>query len=144
MRLALHTDFSLRVMMFLASMEAEERATTRALAEKFKVSENHLHKVVQSLARLGVIQSTAGRNGGIRLAHPAKAISVGWLIRELEGIGKLVDCTIGPCPLNPACVLKGALARAEAAFFGALDPVTLADVVSERRTTSILQFMRQP
>jgi len=143
MRLALHTDFSLRIMMFLASMESEELTTTRALAEKFKVSENHLHKVVQSLVRLSVIQSTPGRNGGIRLAHPSGTISVGWLIRELEGMGNLVDCSIGPCPLNPACVLKGALARAEAAFFSALDPITLADVVSERRTSSILQFMRK-
>lgn len=142
MRLALHTDFSLRIMMYLASISSEERATTPGLAARFNVSENHLHKVVQTLSRLGVVHSSPGRNGGIRLAYPAATISIGWLIREMEGAGKLVDCAIGPCPLTPACTLKGALARAEEAFFNSLDAITLADVVSDRRTASILRFIR--
>lgn len=143
MRLALHTDFSLRVLLYLASLTEGERTTTPVLAEKFQVSPHHLQKVVQTLVRLGLVNSTAGRGGGIALGQPASVIRLGWLVRELESSGKLVDCSVGPCPLAPACVLKGLLHRAEQAFFDALDKHTLADAIADQSMVNVLLFMKR-
>lgn len=143
MRLALHTDFSLRVLLYLASLNDDERATTPELAEKFQVSPHHLQKVVQTLAKLGLVHSTAGRNGGIEMAQPASVIRLGWLIRELESFGNLVDCSVGPCPLAPACTLKGLLQEAEQAFFDSLDKHTLADAMSDKGMVNVLLYMKR-
>ncbi|WP_055724533.1 Rrf2 family transcriptional regulator, partial [Streptomyces niveiscabiei] len=57
--------------------------------------------------------------------------SVGWLVRELEGEAEVVDCEGDPpCPLRAACRLRGALREAREAFFAALDPVVVADLVA--------------
>lgn len=143
MRLTLHTDYALRVVIYLASLGSGERATTPGLAKKFHISANHLHKVVRTLGQLGLIHSTAGRNGGITLSQPAEAVRLGWLVKALEGYGQLVDCTVGPCPLTPACGLKRMLYDAELAFFDALDRHTLADAVSRAEIRNIIQFMKR-
>jgi Rrf2 family transcriptional regulator, nitric oxide-sensitive transcriptional repressor len=143
MRLSLHTDFSLRVLMYLCSLGEGERATTPALSGQFKVSQNHLQKVVQNLVHLGLVNSTAGRGGGILLAQPPAAVRLGWLIRQLESSGQLVDCSVGPCPLAPACTLRSFLDEAEAAFFELLDRHTLADTVAAHDMVQVLSFMKR-
>ena len=130
MRLAMHTDFSLRVLMYLGSLEPARLATTPIIAQRFNVSVNHLQKVVQTLRKLGLIATVQGNGGGMRLAVPANRIRLGWLVRQLESSGALVDCARGPCPLANGCVLKRALDAAELAFFDKLDEATLADAMA--------------
>jgi Rrf2 family nitric oxide-sensitive transcriptional repressor len=132
MRLSLHTDFSLRVLMYLGSLEPAQLATTPVIAERFDVSVHHLQKVVQTLRKLGLIETVQGHGGGMRLAVPAAGIRLGSLVRLLESTGMLVDCGRGPCPLAGCCALKGALDEAEAAFFDKLDQSTLADALAPR------------
>lgn len=130
MRLNLHTDFSLRVLMALAVMPPVEQITTQALAQQFGVSGHHLQKVVQTLRRLELVETTQGRGGGLRLAKAARSIRLGALVRSLESSGELVDCSNGPCPLMRGCILKGILNQAEEVFFRHLDEHTLADTVA--------------
>lgn len=129
MRLSLHTDFSLRVLMYLAALPSDELTGTPALAERFNVSANHLQKVVQTLRKLSLVETWKGNGGGIRLAVDPTTIRLGNLIRSLESSGELVDCTNGPCPLQSACVLKVALDDAETHFFERLNLRTLADTL---------------
>jgi Rrf2 family nitric oxide-sensitive transcriptional repressor len=57
---------------------------------------------------------------------------VGGVVRAFEGDGDVVDCEGStPCPLNSACRLRGALRRAQEAFYASLDPLTVADIVAE-------------
>jgi Rrf2 family transcriptional regulator, nitric oxide-sensitive transcriptional repressor len=129
LRLSLLTDLSLRALMYLAANDGRERVSTAQIAERFGVSKFHLQKAVQALRKLGYVGTTSGRLGGLSLAVPADRIRLGALVEALETIGHLVDCARGPCPLHGACLLKGALDRAERVFIRELDKNSLADVV---------------
>ena len=76
MRLTLHTDLALRLLMLLA-IEPDQLHTIEEAARRYGVSRNHLMKVTQTLAQAGFIESTRGRNGGLRLARPAASVSLG-------------------------------------------------------------------
>lgn len=130
MRLSVHTDFALRVLMYLGALEPAELAATPRLAERFRVSVHHLQKVVQTLRKLALIETVQGHGGGMRLAVPAARIRLGWLVKQLESAGGLVDCGHGPCPLAGGCALKCALDAAEQAFYDKLDESTLADALA--------------
>ncbi|MFD6176538.1 MULTISPECIES: RrF2 family transcriptional regulator [unclassified Isoptericola] len=145
MQLTAFTDLGLRIVMRLAVLDAEESATTRALAAELNVPAAHAAKVVTRLGRLGVVDARRGRAGGLRLADGARAVSVGFVARSLEGDGEVVECEgANPCPLRGGCRLRGALARAREAFFAALDPVTISDVAAEPTRDLLLQIGTRP
>ncbi len=128
MRLTRFTDYAMRVLIHLASHD--EAASIGSVAKRYQISENHLMKVVQDLAKAGFIIATRGRAGGIRLARPASEIGVGEVIRHTEEGFDLVDC--GACLIARACGLPSVLNEATAAFLGVLDKYTLADVATKR------------
>src|SRR6185437_479624 len=91
---------------------------------------NHLAKVVRDLADGGFITTQRGVGGGFALARPARAITLGEVVRALEGTSALVECFRqdgGSCVLTPRCRLKSKLASAREAFMRELDETTLAD-----------------
>ncbi|WP_272002347.1 RrF2 family transcriptional regulator [Roseovarius sp. ZX-A-9] len=129
MRLASFTDYGLRVLMRLAGTP-EAAFSTGQIADEFEISRHHLAKVVQDLGRGGFVGSQRGRNGGIRLARPAHAITLGEVVRHLEKRFAIVECFRpdgGTCTLKPQCRLKPRLAAAREAFMSELDRTTLAD-----------------
>ena len=133
MRLTAFSDYTLRVLMFLA-LKGDRRATIPEIAEAYAVSENHLMKVVHQLAKQGVIESARGKGGGIRLAHPAAEVRLGAVVRASEGDGPIVECLSGNpggCRIAPACRLAGVLGQAFEVFYAALDATTLADLVQQ-------------
>ena len=133
MQLTKHTDISLRVLMHLAAFP-DELGTVRDIAERYKVSRNHLVKVVHRLVNLGYLKSVQGRGGGITLARPAGDIVVGRVVRDTEATLEVIDCAKTDCPLLPGCLLKRALNKATREFLKTLDRYTVADLVRNRRT----------
>lgn len=131
MRLSLSTDFSLRLLMYLAAAEDGVWVTSPEVARAYGISLHHLHKAVAELVRAGYLEASQGRAGGVRLAMEPTAIRLGAVVAHLEGSGCLVDCMRGPCPLAGRCILKGVLDGAERGFIAALDRFTLADVVAQ-------------
>lgn len=139
MRLTSFTDYSLRVLMYLAG-NPERLATVPEIARVHGISENHLMKVVHQLAKSGVITSVRGKGGGIRLARPAEEIRLGAVIRQAEGAAAIVECLGGApqCTLIQACKLKAVLVDAFAALYRVLDNYTLADMVSQPHALALL------
>ncbi|WP_111431100.1 Rrf2 family transcriptional regulator [Rhodobacteraceae bacterium DSL-40] len=130
MRLTSFTDYGLRMLMRLAS--APGRAfSTAELAEEFGLPRNHLAKIVQQLARGGMVTTRRGGGGGAALARPPSEIRLGDVVRLLEEGQALVEC-LGPgggqCSIDGRCGLKARLRSAEAAFLADLDRSTLADI----------------
>lgn len=144
MKLTTFTDYSLRVLMFLA-LEPERLATIQQIAQAYGISENHLMKVVHQLARSGTIESVRGKGGGIRLARPPEQINLGAVIRTAEGEAPIVECFGEPerCCITPHCKLAGVLAGAFRALYAHLDQYTLADLIAEPaplvRTLSLIR-----
>ncbi|MFF3331232.1 RrF2 family transcriptional regulator [Streptomyces sp. NPDC002888] len=144
MRLLRSTDLALRVLMRLA-VAGGATPTTRDVAADMEVPYTHLAKVVAELQHLGLVDARRGRGGGLSLTERGRTASVGAVVRSFEGTGDVVDCEGPvPCPLNSACRLRGALRRAQEAFFASLDPLTVADVVAEPTGPLLLEITRAP
>ncbi|PMR69523.1 Rrf2 family transcriptional regulator [Halomonas heilongjiangensis] len=142
MHLTRFTDYSLRVLIFLA-VKGEERSTIQEIAERFEVSHNHLMKVVQELGHKGYITAIRGKNGGLLLRKAPEEISLGALIRDTEHDLLLVECfgDQNECLITPACRLKPILAEALQAFLAVLDQYTLADMLGPQRP-QLAQLLR--
>lgn len=142
MRLLRSTDLALRVLMRLA-VAGESTPTTRDVAAGMDVPYTHLAKVVAELQHMGLLAARRGRGGGLTLTERGRTASVGAVVRAFEGDGDVVDCEgPTPCPLNSACRLRGALRRAQEAFFASLDPITVTDIVAEPTGALLLGISR--
>lgn len=144
MKLTAFTDYSLRVLMYLA-VDPTRRATIGEISESFGVSENHLVKVVHFLAKHGWIETIRGKGGGLLLAMPAEQVSVGKVVRDTEGAAVPAECFStggGHCVIDGCCELKGVLGEAVRAFYSVLDHYTLADIARNRRTLGKVLFLQ--
>lgn len=132
MRLTVHTDYGLRVLMALAVAD-HGLVTIEELAARHRISRNHLMKVAQTLVSLKLVKSVRGRRGGLLLAGDPADIRMGDVVRAMEVDMELVPC-LGDrqdtCVFSGVCRLTGALRGASEAFFASLDQFTLADMVS--------------
>lgn len=131
MRLTLHTDYALRLLMLLA-LEPDDLHTVEDVSHRYGISRNHLNKVVQTLAQADIIESQRGRGGGVRLAKPAGEVNLGRVVRTTEDNFHIVECfcrETNTCLVAPACGLRDPLAEALGAFLAVLDRYTLADLI---------------
>ncbi|AXY41687.1 Rrf2 family transcriptional regulator [Halomonas sp. JS92-SW72] len=134
MHLTRFTDYSIRVLIYLAA-KGEERSTIHEIATSFDVSRNHLMKVVQDLSHKGYITAIRGKNGGLLLKKAPEEIRLGRLVRDTENDLELVECfgDSNECKITPACRLKPILAEALRAFLAVLDKYTLADMLGPQQ-----------
>ncbi|ANJ67824.1 hypothetical protein A9404_10930 [Halothiobacillus diazotrophicus] len=144
MQLNQQTDYALRVLIFLArEAQRAEKATDeslrlvtiREIADFYRISHNHLMKVVTRLTDQGFIQAQRGRGGGLRLGADGLAINIGQVVRTMEGSWQMAAC-FGPdntCPIQGNCQLEWTLHEALQAFLAVLDRQTLADMVGPIR-----------
>jgi Rrf2 family nitric oxide-sensitive transcriptional repressor len=134
LRLTVYTDYSLRLLMYLA-LKDDGLATISEIAASYGISKNHLMKVAYELGVAGYIETVRGRGGGMRLAMNVEAVRLGDVVRCTEPDMALVTCfkpVEAPCAIKRCCVLRGALERAYAAFIEVLDGYSLADLVRPR------------
>ena len=138
MRLTEYTDYTLRVLMYCAA-HPQQLVTIGELAERYAVSKNHLMKVVNDLARQGLLETTRGRGGGLRLLKDPAAIRIGDVVRASETDFRLVECfdaRTDTCTLTPTCRLKYLFDSALRAYFKELDGATLADIAAPMHSSS--------
>ena len=128
MQLTKHTDFSLRVLIFLSLQDNNSLVTIDDVAKHFNILKNHLTKVVHQLAKQGYIKTIRGKNGGICLAHSPDKMNLGKIIKTMEKNIEVVNCKKPACPLNNHCELKGILNEAQHAFFTTLEKYNLSDI----------------
>ena len=131
MRITSYTDYSLRVLIYLA-VSNEERCTIREIARAYDISHNHLMKVVHQLRQHGYIDTVRGKQGGMTLSRAPELINVGEVVRDMEPDTALVECfdPDGQCVITPHCHLKSVLYSALQAFQSVLNRYTLADIAN--------------
>lgn len=144
MRLTSFSDYTLRTLIYLA-LRPKILCTIDEIAIAYNISSNHLTKVVHQAAQAGELETVRGQGGGMRLARTASDIVVGTVLRRTEPDLNIAPC-FGPdllCPIQPACLLRGVLGEAVAAFLEVLDRVTLADLIRpKRQLIELLQLQR--
>lgn len=134
MRLTDYTDYSLRVMLYLA-IKRDALVTIQEISDAYGISKNHLMKIVQQLGELGWVETLRGRNGGLRLAEQSLSLTVGEVVRATEHDFALVGCfdrddsdTHRTCVIEQQCRLKHVLDSARTAFFAELDRCTIGEI----------------
>ena len=122
-------EYGLRALVLLAS-RGEAPATTRELAESARVPAGYLSKVMQGLAKAGLVRSQRGLGGGHILARPPTDITILGAVNAIDPIRRIATCPLGLeahgtelCPLHRR--LDDAYASVEEAFAAS----TLADLI---------------
>ena len=146
MRLSTFTDYSLRLLMYLA-VEPQRRATIAEVAAAFGISQHHLTKVAHGLGRHGWLANVRGHGGGLALALAPRQIVVGAVVRQTENSVLPAACFAdadSACAIGTACRLRGVLDEALQAFYRVLDRYTLADLAADPQALAQLLFVGQP
>lgn len=143
MRITRYTDYSLRVLIYLATRKGE-LATIQQIADSYDISRNHLMKVVHQLNKKGYIETVRGKKGGMRLRRQPRDINIGVLVRETEQDLNVVEChsDSNACSIAPVCGLKGMFAEAVAEFLKTLDRYTLEDVIPVAHRVELLRLLQ--
>lgn len=137
MRLTLHTDYALRVLVHVGLRDGE-LVTISEIADCYGISKNHLTKVVHQLGRAGYLETVRGKYGGVRLLVQPEDVRLGDFVRRTEEDFALARC-MRPgsdcngedgCLLQGGCIARVAFGQGLAAFFEALDRYTLADMIA--------------
>ncbi len=129
MRLTSHTDYSLRVLMYLN--QQKRLVTLNELSEQLKISKNNLIKVSNQLGKLNFIETIRGREGGLAIKEQTGKTSLKDIINKTEDIFFIAGCYTGEkcdCIFLPACALRKSLSEALEAFLSSLAKKTLNDV----------------
>ena len=143
MRLTVYTDYTLRVLIYLALKHKRgDKTTIQEIADAYGISRNHLMKIVHQLSQRGFILTSQGRSGGMWLARSPESVSVGEVVRFTEPDFAIVECHSegqeSNCAVWEVCNLKRAFRRAVDAFLQELDKITMADAVTKPRVAASL------
>jgi Rrf2 family nitric oxide-sensitive transcriptional repressor len=128
MKLTQFTDYSLRLLLYLAGTRGR-LVTVKEAAEHYNISQDHLKKIARHLAATGYVAAQPGRNGGFALAREPADINLGQVVRESENLRLLPCLEDETCPITGYCKLKHVMQAGLGAFMGHLDNYTLADLI---------------
>lgn len=109
MQITRQADYAIRAMLYLATLKPEERAATSLIAETKRIPASFLAKIISQLSIAGLIQTSRGARGGVKLAHKPEDISVLDVVIAIDGPVSFNDCTNDPhscsfgdeCPIRP-------------------------------------------
>lgn len=121
-------------MLDLALHSDEGHVSLKSIAERQELSENYLEQLFAALKKAGLVKSLRGAQGGYSLATESSAITIGSILRALEGSLAPVDCAQkdgGSCCRADECVTKFLWDKISASINSVVDSMTLKDLVEE-------------
>jgi len=129
LKISRETDLGLLLMVELAKFPVGKTVGLKTLAEKKGLPYRFLSKMAVKLKKAGLLKSREGREGGYRLARLAGKISVGEVIRALEGPVAAVRCLQGiKCEAEGFCQQKKLMSKLSKAMSDQLDKVSLEEL----------------
>ncbi|ALN73674.1 MULTISPECIES: iron-responsive transcriptional regulator RirA [unclassified Aureimonas] len=132
MRLTRQTNYAIRILMYCAA-NTDRLSRVGEIASAYNVSELFLFKILQPLVEAKFVQTVRGRNGGIRLARPAREITLRAVVEVTEESFAMAECFetgAVDCPLIDSCALNAALREALNAFLNTLGGYTIEGLVN--------------
>jgi Rrf2 family protein len=126
MEISRRTDYGVRVIMDLAALPKNGRASTQDIADRQNIPGPFLAKIISQLSLSGLVATYRGSGGGVSLARPASEISLLHVIEALEGPVRLNRCAIEPsaCPRDSHCPVHHVWAQAQTDLTGLLRDTT--------------------
>ncbi len=137
MKLSTKGRYGLRALIDLAVFSQNEAVSIQSIAQRQQISDNYLEQLMAKLKKAGLVTSTRGACGGYRLARPASEISVGDVLRALEGNLEAVTCPgtgdIGGCETADLCVTRFVWQKINDSIAHTVDTMMLEELVEESR-----------
>ena len=136
MKLSTKGRYGLRAMIDLAINADGQAISIKSISERQSISENYLERIIALLKKAGYVQSTRGAQGGYTLCQETRDISVGDILRALEGDLNPVDCTLTndnlECSAENFCVTKFVWKKISDSINNVVDGISLQDMVDEQ------------
>lgn len=137
MRISTKGKYGLKAVVSIAqAMETERCVSIKTIAERNGLSENYLEHIIAALKKAGIVKSVRGASGGYFLARPPFELSVGEVLRALEGPLSPADCVLDPtdscgdadCSI---CATKGLWVMLHRKINEFVDSITIADLAAD-------------
>jgi len=133
LRFTKQLDYGLMAMRYTTERQGDATVGVRRIADEFGIPAELLAKVLQRLAKRGLLTGQTGPRGGYRLTLPltaVTAVTVGQVLRALEGPVAIVSCLRdhGECAQASGCTLRKPARKLQAAVTNVLDTMTLAEL----------------
>lgn len=134
MQITQTADYAVRTVVYLALHGNGGPVAASVIAKEMIIPTDYISKVVQALARAGLVESVAGRNGGAQLARDAGEMSMLEIVEAVDGPVTLTRCVTrsGACPRDTYCVVHGFWQSAQDDLVGAMSKTTIADICRPR------------
>lgn len=133
LRFTKRADYGLMAIHYIAVHDEVGAVSVKRIAEEFRIPPELLAKILQRLARQGLIVAQAGPKGGYALARRPTAITVGEVVRALEGPIRIVECyeDASDCPQMERCSLRRPVQKIQTAITHMLDTMSLAELTGD-------------
>lgn len=136
MKLSTRATYGLRALIDLGQYSKEEAVSLQSIAKRQGISVSYLEQLIAKLKKAGLVDSIRGAQGGYRLARPASEISVGDVLRVLEGGLEAVSCPGNDpdntsCAGSEICVAKYVWKRINEGITNAVDTMMLSQLIEE-------------
>ncbi len=133
LRFTKRADYGLMAVHFIAAHGDDGAVSAKRIAEEFHIPPERLAKILQRLAKKRLVASHNGPKGGYVLTRPASEITVGEVVRALEGPLRIVSCMSekDDCPQFSRCNLRGPVQKIQASISRVLDGMTLAELAAD-------------
>ena len=142
MKLSKRSEYGLRALLDLAAHADKGPLRLKDLAKRNNIPIKFLEQIFVTLRNVGVVRSQVGARGGYTLGHPAEEITLGQVIRALDGTIAPVGCVSViayepcTCPDESTCALRAAMNQVRDAIVAVVDHMSLADAISRGRALS--------
>lgn len=141
MYLSKFTDYSFRALIYLAKNN-DRLCTVEELSSNLDISEHHLKKIIQKLAKTDYVVSLKGRSGGLKLGLEPSEIILSDVLKLTEENLNIAGCfsSRNECPMqNKGCKLKSIMNGALSAFVSEFSNHTLADILPKKTNADLFK-----
>jgi len=140
------TDYAVRVLLALAKRPVGTLASTSEIRKEMLIPPALLQRIVAELSAGNFINTQAGRDGGIRLAHTPQQINLLQVVEHFEGTIYLSDCVIKPgeCPFDRRCPVRCRWVRLRNVLRAELEQTTFQDLVDDAIAIQSGQMVAAP
>ena len=129
------TDYAVRVVLALAKYGEGTRLSSAAIQQEMLIPKAFMSRIVAQLARDGLVNTYAGREGGLMLPRPASQITLKDVVEAFEGPILLSECMQAKgeddCPFRSNCPVRSKWGRVQVAMMREMASITFEDLVKE-------------
>lgn len=131
LRFTKRADYGLMAVHYIAAQK--QAVSAKRIAEQYAIPPELMAKILQRLAKRGLVVSHNGPKGGYELARDPGQITVGEVLQAIEGPLRIVSCMTdeGDCPQFSRCNLRRPVEKIQASISMLLDTMTLSELVAE-------------